>query len=353
MLLARALALPGRGAPIASPAKIGRKRLLLALAFRGARRAKAVPCDRHIAVVGVIVHRRGLRQPRPLIPRPVGAVSCRRRRGFRCGLRVDRKHRIAHLQLLAPPAPSLRLTVPLNVEGTSTTALSVSSSSTVWPEVTSSPGCTATRTTSPDSIFSPSSGNLNSATDAVAAAARDSVPRWRKRRPCCALSTLASSQRHLWLRALLEQVLLRWLLCRLLLRGCFFRRIGEQHIPHLHALARSHDNFFNCAVDRRRHLDHRLIGFQLNHGLAFVDRLTTFDSDSNHVASSMFSPSSGSLNSSVATRFPFNECGPTRRAPGISAPGAPLCKWLLSGALNYIRHHEANGSAFSELIPSR
>src|SRR5580658_8917726 len=53
-------------------------------------------------------------------------------------------------------------TTPLTVDGTSTTALSVSSSMTGWPSVTAAPGEIIRRTRSPESMFSPSSGILNS-----------------------------------------------------------------------------------------------------------------------------------------------------------------------------------------------
>ena len=62
-------------------------------------------------------------------------------------------------------SPSLTLTsftTPLTDDGTSTTALSVSSSITGWPSETRAPGETIRRTRSPESMFSPSSGSLNS-----------------------------------------------------------------------------------------------------------------------------------------------------------------------------------------------
>ena len=52
--------------------------------------------------------------------------------------------------------------VPLTDEGTSTTALSVSSSITGSPSVMLAPGLIIKRTRSPLSMFSPSSGSLNS-----------------------------------------------------------------------------------------------------------------------------------------------------------------------------------------------
>jgi hypothetical protein len=52
--------------------------------------------------------------------------------------------------------------VPVTDEGTSTTALSVSSSITGSPSVMLAPGLIIKRTRSPLSIFSPSSGSLNS-----------------------------------------------------------------------------------------------------------------------------------------------------------------------------------------------
>jgi len=51
---------------------------------------------------------------------------------------------------------------PLTDDGTSTTALSVSSSITGWPSLISAPGEIIRRTSSPWSMFSPSSGSLNS-----------------------------------------------------------------------------------------------------------------------------------------------------------------------------------------------
>jgi hypothetical protein len=62
-------------------------------------------------------------------------------------------------------SPSLTRTspiVPVTDEGTSTTALSVSSSITVSPSAIAAPGLTSKRTRSPLSMFSPSSGSLNS-----------------------------------------------------------------------------------------------------------------------------------------------------------------------------------------------
>ena len=64
-------------------------------------------------------------------------------------------------------------TIPLTVEGTSTTALSVSSSMTGWPSETVVPGEIIKRTRSPESMFSPNSGSLNSL-----AVARDGVGLW-------------------------------------------------------------------------------------------------------------------------------------------------------------------------------
>src|SRR5271166_6365297 len=54
--------------------------------------------------------------------------------------------------------------VPVTDDGTSTTALSVSSSMTDWPALTLAPFSTIRRTRSPCSMFSPSSGSLNSIT---------------------------------------------------------------------------------------------------------------------------------------------------------------------------------------------
>ncbi len=61
-----------------------------------------------------------------------------------------------------PSLTRISFTVPLTDEGTSTTALSVSSSMTGWPSVTVAPGEIIRRTRSPWSMFSPSSGSLNS-----------------------------------------------------------------------------------------------------------------------------------------------------------------------------------------------
>ena len=65
---------------------------------------------------------------------------------------------------LSPSFTRISFIVPLTEEGTSTTALSVSSSITGWPSVTLAPGEIISRTKSPCSIFSPSSGSLNSVT---------------------------------------------------------------------------------------------------------------------------------------------------------------------------------------------
>jgi hypothetical protein len=65
---------------------------------------------------------------------------------------------------LSPSFTRTSLTFPLTDEGTSMTALSVSSSITGWPSFTSAPGAIIRRTKSPCSMFSPSSGSLNSVT---------------------------------------------------------------------------------------------------------------------------------------------------------------------------------------------
>ena len=65
---------------------------------------------------------------------------------------------------LSPSFTRTSLTVPLTEDGTSITALSVSSSMTDWPSVTFAPGAINRRTRSPCSMFSPNSGSLNSVT---------------------------------------------------------------------------------------------------------------------------------------------------------------------------------------------
>src|SRR5262249_34099584 len=65
---------------------------------------------------------------------------------------------------LSPSLTRISFTTPLTDEGTSMTALSVSSSMTGWPSFTSAPGAIIRRTKSPCSMFSPSSGSLNSVT---------------------------------------------------------------------------------------------------------------------------------------------------------------------------------------------
>src|SRR6266849_1082429 len=64
-----------------------------------------------------------------------------------------------------PSLTRISFTVPVTEDGTSTTALSVSSSITGWPSITLAPGEIIRRTSSPWSLFSPSSGNLNSVTE--------------------------------------------------------------------------------------------------------------------------------------------------------------------------------------------
>src|SRR6201993_1880058 len=66
--------------------------------------------------------------------------------------------------ILSPSMTRISCTVPLTDEGTSTTALSVSSSMTDCPALTGAPGSTINRTRSPCSMFSPNSGSLNSIT---------------------------------------------------------------------------------------------------------------------------------------------------------------------------------------------
>src|SRR5215468_2023771 len=65
---------------------------------------------------------------------------------------------------LSPSLTRISCTTPLTEEGTSITALSVSSSMTGWPSFTSAPGEIMSRTRSPCSMFSPNSGSLNSVT---------------------------------------------------------------------------------------------------------------------------------------------------------------------------------------------
>src|SRR5712692_7863534 len=66
--------------------------------------------------------------------------------------------------IFSPSLTRTSLIVPLTDDGTSITALSVSSSITAWPSVTLAPGEIISRTRSPWSMFSPSSGSLNSVT---------------------------------------------------------------------------------------------------------------------------------------------------------------------------------------------
>ena len=63
---------------------------------------------------------------------------------------------------LSPSFTRISPTVPVTDDGTSTTALSVSSSITGSPSAMLAPGLIIRRTRSPLSIFSPSSGSLNS-----------------------------------------------------------------------------------------------------------------------------------------------------------------------------------------------
>ena len=63
---------------------------------------------------------------------------------------------------VSPCCTRISVTVPLIEEGTSITALSVSSSMTGWSSTSVSPTATSTLTTSPFSIFSPKSGSANS-----------------------------------------------------------------------------------------------------------------------------------------------------------------------------------------------
>ena len=67
--------------------------------------------------------------------------------------------------IFSPSLTFTSLTTPLTEDGTSTTALSVSSSITGWPSETFVPGAIIRRTRSPCEMFSPSSGSLNSLAD--------------------------------------------------------------------------------------------------------------------------------------------------------------------------------------------
>src|SRR5580700_3541683 len=67
--------------------------------------------------------------------------------------------------ILSPCFTGIACTVPVTDDGTSTTALSVSSSITGCPSVTLDPGEIMSLTSSPCVMFSPSSGNLNSFTE--------------------------------------------------------------------------------------------------------------------------------------------------------------------------------------------
>src|SRR5208283_4946041 len=69
--------------------------------------------------------------------------------------------------IFSPSLTRISFTVPLTDEGTSTTALSVSSSITAWPSLTAAPGAIIRRTRSPCSMFSPSAGSLNSITNSI------------------------------------------------------------------------------------------------------------------------------------------------------------------------------------------
>ena len=84
------------------------------------------------------------------------------RRLRRCGRSPSRVKITCPTLTFSPSLTRTSFTTPLTEEGTSTTALSVSSSITGWPSDTFAPGEIIRRTRSPWSMFSPSSGSLNS-----------------------------------------------------------------------------------------------------------------------------------------------------------------------------------------------
>src|SRR3989442_1963347 len=83
--------------------------------------------------------------------------------GLGAGTVLDREDHLATLTF-SPSLTRISLTVPLTEDGTSTIALSVSNSMTGSPSVMLAPGAIISRTRSPWSMFSPSSGSLNSVT---------------------------------------------------------------------------------------------------------------------------------------------------------------------------------------------
>src|SRR5579862_6755271 len=85
--------------------------------------------------------------------------------------------------ILSHSLTRISFTVPLTDEGTSTTALSVSSSMTACPPLSPAPGATFSRTKSPCSIFSPSAGSLNSISDAIL----DSIFLYREKTFLCSI----------------------------------------------------------------------------------------------------------------------------------------------------------------------
>src|SRR6266576_526101 len=123
---------------------------------------------------------------------------------------------------LSPCFTRTSFTSPLTDEGTSTTAFSVSNSMTAWPSDILAPGEIISRTRSPCSIFSPSSGRRNSlAFDA-------------------AVFGLA----------------------------VFY---GEDHLADFNFLSFFDPNILDCPAHRRWNFDHCLVGFQFHHCLAFGD----------------------------------------------------------------------------------
>ena len=167
---------------------------------------------------------------------------------------------------LVPSLTLISLTVPVTEDGTSTTALSVSSSMTGWPSETFVPGEIISRTRSPWSMFSPNSGKLNSVAPAApeagagsGAAERssgvtaDGAAAWRARHGFAARSFRGSFG----------------------LGGFDFgaRAIfhGKDHLANFDLLAFFNPNFFYRAGHGRRDFDHGLVGFQFHHRLAFSD----------------------------------------------------------------------------------
>ncbi len=176
--------------------------------------------------------------------------------------------------IFSPSLTLMSLTMPLTDDGTSTTALSVSSSMTGWPSETLVPGAIIRRTRSPWEMFSPSSGSLNSlgpVGSCNGSWSGGSRRRGRRHRGTGFCGTGAGAGAGVAAGS--------WSGGRR--RGFGLSAVdGEDDLADFDLVALFDFDFLHGSAHRRRHLDDGLVGFK------FHDRLTSADGGSgrNHEA---------------------------------------------------------------------